>query len=238
MASNTKPVAYVELLHHDARVEALWVARAPSHCNPTLHRIAPDPCVDLIVRCVPGKAPEAVVHGPALRFHVELLCAGELAVGVRFRPGSAGPLFADHDRILRELALAEPRELLDPQMLAARALPVLQDFGSPPALVTDFISAVNERRGGYRVRDVLARLGAHERALQRACARWIGMAPRSFARTVRVCAARDALRSGARIVDVASDFGFADQAHLNRDFREQLGTTPAAERRVGFLQDA
>jgi AraC-like DNA-binding protein len=219
---------YVELPHTDGRIDALWVATAPRGASPPPSRIPPDACVDVIVRCAPGKSPEFIIHGPALRYHFVPVSAGELAVGTRFRPGVAGPLFAEPGRALRALVAADPSGLLDPQRLADLALPMLQDFGPPPALVTDFVSAVEECRGGAKVRDVLARLGAHERALQRAAAKWIGMTPRSFARTIRVCAARDTLRGGARIVDVAADFGFADQAHLSRDFREQLGTTPAA----------
>ncbi|MEE3214079.1 MAG: helix-turn-helix domain-containing protein [Pseudomonadota bacterium] len=38
--------------------------------------------------------------------------------------------------------------------------------------------------------------------------------------------ARDRLRQGQPIAQVASDCGFADQAHLQRTFKKLLATTP------------
>ena len=69
-------------------------------------------------------------------------------------------------------------------------------------------------------------------------ARWrrdVGMGPKAVARVLRFERALRQLRAGADLADVAYDCGFADQPHLNREFRALGGGTP---REVTFVQDA
>ena len=61
------------------------------------------------------------------------------------------------------------------------------------------------------------------------------MAPKPFARLLRFQRAVGLLRAGAPIADAAYACGYADQPHLNRDFRALAGATP---REVTFVQDA
>ena len=69
-------------------------------------------------------------------------------------------------------------------------------------------------------------------------ARWrrdVGMGPKAVARVLRFQRALRLLRDGRALADVAYDCGFADQPHLNREFRALGGSTP---REVTKLQDA
>ena len=69
-------------------------------------------------------------------------------------------------------------------------------------------------------------------------ARWrrdVGMGPKAVARVLRFQRALRLLRAGRGLADVAYDCGFADQPHLNREFRALGGSTP---REVTFVQDA
>ncbi len=69
-------------------------------------------------------------------------------------------------------------------------------------------------------------------------ARWrrdVGMGPKAVARILRFQRALRLLREGRARADVAYDCGFADQPHLNREFRALAGGTP---REVTFVQDA
>jgi AraC-like DNA-binding protein len=96
-------------------------------------------------------------------------------------------------------------------------------------------------RGRAGVRDVAAALGVGERWLERAFARQIGYGPKTLARIVRLQHAVSLLQGGAAPswTALAYDAGYADQAHLVREFRALAGVTPgayAAERRVGFVQ--
>lgn len=54
------------------------------------------------------------------------------------------------------------------------------------------------------------------------------MSPKATARVIRFHAAvRRLSAGGGRWADIALDCGYYDQPHLNRDFREFAGITPA-----------
>ncbi len=68
-------------------------------------------------------------------------------------------------------------------------------------------------------------------------ARWrrdVGMGPKAVARVLRFDRAMRLLREGRALADVAYDCGFADQPHLNREFRALAGSTPGE---VANVQD-
>ena len=62
-----------------------------------------------------------------------------------------------------------------------------------------------------------------------------GSGPKAVARVLRFERALRLVREGRALADVAYDCGYADQPHLNRDFRALAGATP---REVTFVQDA
>jgi AraC-like DNA-binding protein len=53
-----------------------------------------------------------------------------------------------------------------------------------------------------------------------------GLAPYTWLEHARVRRAAELLRSGARIIDVARETGFSDQAHLTRRFKRVIGVPP------------
>jgi len=56
----------------------------------------------------------------------------------------------------------------------------------------------------------------------------VGLTPKQFARLTRLQATLRALDCGdGSIAEVASDAGFADQAHVTRELRRVTGLTPA-----------
>ncbi len=89
-------------------------------------------------------------------------------------------------------------------------------------------------RGVRRLDDLAERAGATPRALQRLFARHAGVSPTWVLRRYRLLEAAEAVREGERVVwaEVASALGYADQAHLVRDFRAALGRTPEAYARA------
>ncbi|AJD51035.1 transcriptional regulator, AraC family [Thalassospira xiamenensis M-5 = DSM 17429] len=75
--------------------------------------------------------------------------------------------------------------------------------------------------------DELARQAGYSRSyLVRAFKKAHGMTPYAYLINCRVQKARHALKRGERIVDVALDCGFADQAHFQRVFKRLMATTP------------
>jgi AraC-like DNA-binding protein len=71
---------------------------------------------------------------------------------------------------------------------------------------------------GWSHRRLIARFREH-----------VGLTPKAFARVIRFDRAVDLLgqAAGEGLAAVAYDCGYFDQAHMNRDFRELAGTTPA-----------
>jgi AraC-like DNA-binding protein len=91
------------------------------------------------------------------------------------------------------------------------------------------------RASGGRIRiDALARaLGCSRRHLASRFAADVGVSPKVAARLIRFEAARARLGS-VPLARLAADHGFADQAHLAREFRALGGAPPTA---FPFLQD-
>ena len=85
-------------------------------------------------------------------------------------------------------------------------------------------------RGLRRLDDLAERTGHGPRALQRMFARHAGVSPTWVLRRYRILDAAEAVRSGERVAwaELAVDLGYADQAHLVRDFKGAVGQTPAA----------
>src|SRR5690606_32798864 len=85
--------------------------------------------------------------------------------------------------------------------------------------------------GQLRVRALADELGISERQLERWFQRAVGYGPKFFQRVVRVNAVIERVRNPHAGIDwaaVASQFGFADQSHLVREFLALAGETPGA----------
>jgi AraC-like DNA-binding protein len=85
-------------------------------------------------------------------------------------------------------------------------------------------------RGSIAVAALAAELGCSRRHLAARFGEEVGLPPKAYARLLRFQRATEALLSGGepRLAEVAAACGYADQSHLNRDFRAFAGTTPSA----------
>jgi AraC-like DNA-binding protein len=83
--------------------------------------------------------------------------------------------------------------------------------------------------GRARVRGLADELGWSQRRLIARFREQVGMPPKAIGRILRFDRAARLLRNveAPRLAEVAFDCGYYDQAHLNRDFRDFAGTTPA-----------
>jgi AraC-like DNA-binding protein len=96
--------------------------------------------------------------------------------------------------------------------------------------VNRLIVAAQEDRSIARA-DHLARLaGMSVRSLHRLLERHVGVGPKWIVRRARVqeAAERVALGTSVDWAALAQDLGYHDQSHFIRDFRAQVGVTPAA----------
>src|SRR5262249_51822083 len=127
------------------------------------------------------------------------------------------------------------------RLLSAR-LERARTLVSEAETVAQAVALMRRARGGVGVQKVAAALGVGERWLERAFARQVGYAPKTLARVVRFQSAVRLVQTSAPRpwIEIAYDAGYADQAHLVREFRALAGVTPVAyareQQRVGFVQ--
>jgi AraC family transcriptional regulator len=87
--------------------------------------------------------------------------------------------------------------------------------------------------GRMRVADLCALVGCSEAHFSRSFRGTFGYSPHAFVVRRRVeLAAKYMLQSAMSLSDIAIGCGFADQAHLSKQFRVVTGDTPAAWRRA------
>jgi len=201
----------------------LWT-RTP---EPAVARVVPDGCIDLIWSdgglFVAG--PDTVAHDarPELTY-----------VGVRFHPGWAPVLLGVPAAELRDARVplddvwpaAEVRRLAAAvEVGPARGLTEavrarLERTGPPDPLVRGVARAL---RAGQPVGDVAARAGLSARQLQRRSVAAFGYGPKTLARVLRFDRALALAHSGLPYARVATETGYADQAHLAREVRALAG---------------
>ena len=81
--------------------------------------------------------------------------------------------------------------------------------------------------GAAQVQELAAELGCSRRYLRDGFVRQVGLPPKTVGRLLRFQHVRERIADApARWGEVAYAAGYADQSHLNREFRELAGTTP------------
>lgn len=217
-------------------VSATWVQTTGAESYP--HRSIPNGSVEL--RCWVGAAPQLV--GPRTRPVVETLPPDTTVVGVRFHPGAAAAVLGLPTAELADLVVDADdvwgRRWLDSTDTMQRFLLGRLADARPDPLIAE---AVRRMRPGATsdvttLRDSLA---ISERQFRRRCQATIGLAPKTLHRMLRFQAflaqAQFALARGERLTGLArlaTDVGYADQAHLTRECLRLTGATPRA-----FLQE-
>jgi len=97
----------------------------------------------------------------------------------------------------------------------------------PDAAVVRAWHSLPDSHGAARVEALAAEIGCSRRYLSEAFRRQVGLPPKTVGRLMRFQHVRRRIEhSPARWADVAYAAGYADQSHLNREFRELAGTTP------------
>ena len=94
--------------------------------------------------------------------------------------------------------------------------------------VADLVSHITADPGLRRVDELAAASGMTARSLQRLFADYVGVSPKWVMRRARLHEAAERADSGEPVdwAMLASDLGYADQAHLTRDFTATIGVSP------------
>src|SRR6266496_3273352 len=94
--------------------------------------------------------------------------------------------------------------------------------------VAALVSRITEDPGLRRVDQLSAAAGMTARTLQRLFADYVGVSPKWVMRRARLHEAAERADGGEPVdwAELAADLGYADQAHLTRDFTVTIGISP------------
>ena len=185
-----------------------WKFNAPQRDVTT---VLPDGCRDLVIRRGKGARPQCFVTGLATDCDQVPVRAGDHFNGFRLHPG----VRVDVDGLLASL-----RDGLDDVSITTR----LHDYTTPLPQVDEALACLAS--GVASVNDAASVLGVRLRNLQRLLKRETGQAPVFWLRLARARQAVSRLGHTRALADLACDAGYADQAHMTREFRRWFGTTP------------
>ncbi len=227
-------------------VDFCWVIRWDLRGEPPHEQaILPHPNVNLAF-----EPAGASVYGVDTKIFSRRLSGEGKALGVRFRPGGLRPFHAQpisglNDRVVPADGLFGPAasqaqaavmaDGADDDAMIAAASGLLRERRPAPDPVVDqvagLVGRITEDPALRRVAQLAEVSGLPERKLQRLFSDYVGVSPKWVMRRARLHEA--ALRveaDGAGSVDwaaLAADLGYADQAHLSRDFTTTLGVPPS-----------
>ena len=191
------------------------------------------------------------VIGPTTGLSTRELSGDGWATGVMLQPAAGsmlldGPVAADTVRDVASLTtldgaalVTEVRAAMAPapsepasQQRAVAALETalaglgtVDEEGLLVNAVVDYVEGDPQVR---RVGQICDKFALGERSLQRLAARRIGLSPKWLIQRRRLHEASERLRAAGSVdlARVASDLGYADQAHFGRDWRRVTGLTP------------
>ncbi|MFO0696885.1 MAG: helix-turn-helix domain-containing protein [Polyangiales bacterium] len=225
-------------------VERYWIVRWDLPASePYVSETLPFPAVNLVF-----ESGRTAVHGiPKRRFSRRLEGRGSV-LGVKWNPGGFVPfagvsMHALVDRVVPlEGLFGEAGTALDVRVLAtdddAERIACVEAFlleRRPPEpeprirLATEAVR-VAEQSGTTRVEALAEQLGLSVRTLERLFRSHVGASPKWVLRRFRIHEAAERAAKGEAIewARLADELGFADQAHLSKEFRAQVGVSPSA----------
>ncbi|WP_405544793.1 helix-turn-helix domain-containing protein [Streptomyces phaeochromogenes] len=216
--------------------------------EPYVSHVVPHPAVHVVFQQFEGQDPFVEFAGIQLGLFTQKLEGRGRVCGIKFRPGSFHPFAPRHpvsDWTGRRLPLTEvlpaARDDLDavltPPDETARVA-ALDTFllGLAPApdpradLARDLVDTIRTDRTIRRVADFARAQGMTVRAMQRLFSTYVGVGPKWIILRYRIHEALEHAESTPSTdwATLAADLGYADQAHLIRDFTATVGVPPTA----------
>jgi AraC-like DNA-binding protein len=202
--------------------------------------------------------PEGVtLSGPTTKVSHRDLTGTSWAVAALLRPAAGQPLLQTVSRAGAGHPVTAVGDLVDREMIIGDddlcgsvpgamvrgrvdlAVAALQEFllrlrpaVTPDGLLANRLQELVEQTAVRRVEDLAAELALSPRSLQRLARGHIGLSPGAMIRRRRLQDAADEVRRqpDADLTEVALRHGYADHAHLTREFRTVLGFTPSQYR--------
>lgn len=234
-------------------IQSLWYFSAPDDLTGTYrHRVLPDGCVSLVWTPLGESLDAIMVSGPQLHAFEVPVRAGDTFCGVRLQPWATRALFYSAGGVplpdlrglrapLKKIAPSFADSLRSQLLLPADAKEtlgavetVIGDWSRRAAPADGAVAAAATllATGTARIGDVAAAVALSERQLQRRFRHAVGLTPKQYARIRRFrTALANVLRTEPETWSrVAQDCGFADQAHMTREFVAFFGAPPESLR--------
>ncbi|NIA71123.1 helix-turn-helix transcriptional regulator [Pelagibius litoralis] len=192
----------------------------------------------------------AVIGGPRSGPYLKDVSRPVPSVGALLAPGAAGLLigapagaFAGRHTALEDVwgaaAVTELREKLWTAGTAARRLDLFEAaLAARLPRLRGIDPLIAQALAGFDaslpVAAVVGQSGYSHRHFSKRFTETVGLKPKTYGRLLRFgrVLARLSAGSGPALADLAADEGYADQAHLNREFREFAGLSPGRYRRL------
>ena len=165
-------------------------------------------------------------------------------IGIKLQPWAMAHLFGQRmselrDRVVALHEVCDSATELEAAVLAAddaaariavltKWLQGLRPASSPPETVRHAVRIILDARGTVPVAEICARLSVHERSLERAFTRHIGLTPKFFSRVIRFNAIFKGVHGEhPNLSHLSMDAGYFDQPHFHRDFKAFTGENPS-----------
>ena len=223
-------------------VDHFWVQQNPSRSTGASWRVIPEANPNLIFIVLHAEAgsirTRCCLIGPRSRFADVALSNRILTYGVRLRPGTLPLLthfpaedFTDRSVHVEEVFGARGRSLmneLNEFRPSIQVIDILAAFLGRELAGRECAVPLSQGRCN-RVEEMAAKVGVPIRTLHSRLMHQVGLSPKRLLRIERLhyLLANCQLRS-APWAQLAVTCGFADQAHMIREFQELLGESPTA----------
>lgn len=210
--------------------------------QPYASHVVPHPSVNIVFQRFPDQEPFAEVAGVGIGLFTQKLEGRGRVCGIQFRPGGFRPFFPDRpvshwtgERV--RLPETDTAPVLTPDDEDARVaaldafLLALAPRPDPQAdLAMTLADRIRTDRTIRRVTDFARAEGMSVRLLQRLFAGYVGVGPKWVILRYRIHEALERAETDRDIdwAALAADLGYADQAHLVRDFTATVGVSPTA----------
>lgn len=223
-----------------------------NHSNETIaYPLPPDGCTMLVFLLGRTEA-EGVFRGVMLEIDPLQIPPHSTVFCVRLRPGAAAafaplpisdlsgrstPLevfFRNTTELLTKLRHGESfheRNVLVQRFLTAREIGKYE----PMALVSRCVSIIEKQQGDVRIQEIAQTVGCSERYLNRVFQHHAGLPPKLFCELLQLqyCIRYIMAVQPKSLLDAAVNYGYFDQAHMNRAFRKFLNCTARDVRLYG-----
>lgn len=199
-------------------IASVWAIRTAE----TTQRIAPaDPCISIILVKSDASA-EVIIRGPETAPRSEILLPGYTWIGIRLRPGLQLKNFPAQQLTDSFRTLPADRQ---GQFQFEGTLLQFPSFSNAEELIKQ-MHDLGYVRGKALNSQESPRQVMSSKSYSRFVKRSTGLSPYKLHQLQRMSEALRLLRQGMPAATVATELGFADQAHLTRAAKQFLGYTP------------